>query len=211
MAQQALSTIVYDEQFTTPKGSVRLLLDIGKFQKNLEDFQRQLLHARAIPFDTANIPPTDPAYLAVQPYFEHVSGQQQAEMVLGMVSGHYQSMQQDASRDATILAMIANKDSAMDFEPEPYAEEDDEAVPGMVQIPSLPRNLNWPAERRLKQFLDLINSDPEVALKFNQNFQMAIIKFSAEVEKIRAEQFRPTAVGGAISKRAKPARVEPSA
>lgn len=180
VAKTELSSVVYDEVLDTPKGPLRVILDLSTFEKNTDRYHKWLMWARNLPRDLDSISGVDPIVVflvmeeAKKPEEQRVSNSE----VLRMAQLFYQEQIETAYQEAAVLAICAHADNQFDFIPESYDESPDEDLPGMLTMPPVRRNLNNPTELRLKQIMDILESSPVIAYTFQSRLQQATVELT---------------------------------
>jgi hypothetical protein len=186
--QQMLSSVIFDEVLTSSKGwSLRVLVDLARIQDDADRYEDQLRFSRGIPFNLDTLTPFDPLCIYVATNMTWMK----SEDVVNAARQHYQKLISEAQRDSIILATIASPDNRLVLDPQPYMEPEDEALPGLVTMPRVKRNLDNPVERRLKQFIDLLSSDPPVMQRFNAAFEKAAVELTRKAAELDPNGFRP--------------------
>lgn len=194
MANEA---ILLDKTFQTPKGEIRVLVDLSRITSDIETYADKLMQARGIPFDIQASLPSDPLVpLAskLMPWIED------ANQILEMVSRHYEYHKSKARSDAGIIA-FTKINPKFKFDPSPYPDPEPEEDWDTQSLPDPVRNLNHPVERRLKQIMDVISSDISVGMQFYQAAETLYVEVERRSRKVDEDGFQPGRSGGDLSEK----------
>ena len=171
MATENAVTVIYDKTFETPKGSLRLYVDVFDLVDSISNYSEKLMLSRGIPFDLENLSPTDPMLIQASQILSWVDD---PAKVLQLTKSHYERLASRVKTDAAILAST-KKNPAYLFEPEPYPERET-TEEWDVDLPEPVRNLRNPLERRLKQIFDILASSPSVMTEFYATMQTIYVE-----------------------------------
>lgn len=165
-----ISTVIWDRIFDTPKGVIRFYLELTNTMETIRKYQKHLCHTRRIPM-SLQVLPGDPRILEVSKLMPWENNP------LESLAMTYGSWRDDAENEAMILTMANVPENKWEFIPSPYAPDFGGDLMGGIELPSPERNLNHPTERRLKQIMDILESDPTVLSMFESEFEVAAKKF----------------------------------
>lgn len=196
--QAAQSSLLYDETFETPKGSVRVAVDFSRILDDVQGYTDKLMLARSIPFDTDNLSPADPMVIIASAGMPWITDSME---VVNTARRHYDLHAGKARMDAVVLASTRlNPAYAFDPDPYPEIEQGDEWD---FSLPEPKKNLLNPVERRLKQIYDILTSDAEVVARFYAAMQTVFVEAQRRQQATDADGFRAGRSGGAVPKKAK--------
>jgi len=167
------SVVVFNKIYETPKGSLRIMIDISRYTDDLQRYFSHLCFARGIPNqdEIENITKFDKNYLAAKSQFTWMEQSDNDNTVLEFLKAQYRLWAHAAMVDAGVLAVTISSENEFDFNPEPYEVSDDSPLPGLPELPRPKRNLANPVERRLKQIMDLLASDINVMTQFQKDYE----------------------------------------
>lgn len=180
------SSVIWDEVLESGDVKIHLKIDVATIQDILGKYHDALIMSRGIPFDRDSISPTDNLVMFIAGKYTWLK----PEDCVRTAKSHYEKLNQDAYREAMILAVIASKDNVFtiiptDYERESEAEEDQ--LPGMPPpLPEPKKDLKNPVEYRLKQFMDTIISanDLNFVSKFYRSFEAAVVAINREIGEV---------------------------
>jgi hypothetical protein len=181
---------IFHEELETSEGTMVVSANRRTILQNIESYHQKLLHSRGVPMNLETINPKDPRLTVVAklPWLKSPRDQK------AYLTNYYEVEHTKAQREAALLAMFANQQNVLTFEPAPYPL--DAVLPGMEdELPSIRRNLAIPLERRLKQIMDLIE-DPEVYARVMAMMEriVASIEGGGDTE-TDEDGFQPSATG----------------
>lgn len=178
-----------DAWVDTPEGTtpekIHILLN-RKVVNFAEQYKRALINVRSIPPNRSTVTAADPIALV------YMQNGYKAEEAIRAAIGTYEQWENEADQEAWILALTF--DNVFTAEPEPYDPDDSDKPPGVLSFDA-PRNLNNGTERRLKQIMDIANSDFEFGRRFMSEINEAIAKAIQLGSETDVAGFRPAKTG----------------
>lgn len=189
---KAATRALVDKKLKAPDGTeLHILLD-ADFKKNAERYQNALMVSRNIPFDRSTLTIMDWVAIVYSKQLEIQipDDKARAQRAIQMAAATYDRWEEKAKQEAWTLAMLTkNKFSTP---PEPYEDESDDDLPGLMPELNPQRDLGNPIEYRLKQILDYINQDVMFQLDVQAEINGAVAEAIRLVETDIAG-FRPDA------------------
>lgn len=174
------SSVIFDSVLKGENGTeLRMVIDAGRVQSDIDKYYNHLMYERNIVFDRDNIVGTDP-------YLKEVMEKMPAIVdnparVMFMVRKHYEDLSTQAYREAVMLALTFRNEFIEipePYEPE-FLEEDD--LPGFIKLSQPKRDMEDLVEYRLKQLYDVLRKDMTIMLGFNSAFDAAMVELSKRI------------------------------
>lgn len=186
-------TILYDQKFETELGTIFVKIDLRNIMYLVSDYQAKLMQARRIPMNQEAISPADPLVKFVT---EHMTWVPETD-VIWTASQRYAELANQAYGHAAVLAITAVPENNWEFDPAPYEQEaKGYMIPGDVEFPEITYNLRHPLERRLKQLMDMMETNLLVRRQIEETMTNTLIivqrKLAAETDQ---DGFRPKSSG----------------
>lgn len=207
MTQQ--NSILYRETFETEKGPINVVVDISRVLEDIQNYIDKLKLSRGIPYDLANLAPTDPAVMAViaaMPWLKD-----DPERIYQTARSQYELQVEKIKTDAAILATTRTSPIFM-FDPDPYPEESDSAEDAWdFKLKEPVRNLANPLERRIKQIMDALSTDIKHVVAFESAMRNVFVLAQTGGVKVDEDGFRSGQPSGDVLAKAKSRGRKPEA
>lgn len=162
--------VLLDKTFKTPKGDLRLYLDIFEMQEGIEKYTEKLMLARKLAFDVDNLSPADPKVIEASQVFTWIEDPKE---IVDLARNYYRRQIAKARSHAAILE-ATRRNPAFKFDPEPYPPQEIEDWDVDMSEPEY--NLLNPLERRLKQVFDVIASSAIVMAEFYATMETVYVE-----------------------------------
>lgn len=175
--QTAIDSVIYDKILELSEGkTLRMVIDLATAFTVPEEYFNTLRYVRNIPIDLSALNPFDPTIREIAQKYPQYT----AEQIKTLALGHYNSQTETARRDAYILYVFdhPDNDSILDFDPEPYAETNQARARFVSAVSTPVNNVAYPAERRLKQIMDVLSQNMASLKDFNTAFDEAMIELN---------------------------------
>ena len=202
--------ILYQSEHKTAKGIVRVVLDVTRIQKDLDDITTKLMQARGIPMDQENLSQVDPLVRFVVTSMPWIP----PDKVMWTASERYITLAKEASNHAALIATTRTSDREIftgDPEPWPKETNEDFGIEGDVSFPEVEYNILHPVERRLKQLVDVLATIPEAMYAIGQATNTALIAAQRGSPEVDEDGFQPKLASKPVRGKAVPPSVEPTA
>lgn len=207
----AQSPVVFSKEFETPSGVLRIVIDVSRITNDVQNYTMKLQQARGIPMNLEAISPTDTVVQFIAKNMPWIP----ADRVMRTAIEHYESLMRDVTSNAGLIAMTLKSDkTCWDRIPAEYdkPKRDEFAIDDDVDIPEPERDLRHPAERRLKQIMDLMIENPGSFIDIQEAINTALILVQRGVgAETDDDGFQPASTGKPVRRKAVASSVEPEA
>lgn len=211
MSKKEFNPVVYSAEFETTNGTLRIVINVNRLISDIQNYTMKLLQARDIPMNLESLPPNDKVVQFITNNMPWVP----ADRVMRTAEAHYEGLMREVDGNAGLIALTLTSDVTLwNVDPEPYDEpkNDPYAIEGDREIPEPEKNLLHPTERRLKQILDAMVSNPKSFIDMQDAINTALILVQRGVgAETDDDGFQPRVASKPVRRKAVSDSVEPEA